>query len=48
MTRYLVKLINTETRRFTAVFVMAKTASAAEASALAGEATYNAAQARAA
>lgn len=46
MTRYLVRLINTETRRYTAVFVMAKSVASAEASALAGEMTYNLALAR--
>jgi hypothetical protein len=46
MTRYIVKLINTETRRYTAVFVSAKSAAEAETAALAGEVTYNAAQAK--
>lgn len=46
MTRYLVKMINTETRRFTAVFVVAASAVEAETKALAGETTYNAAQAK--
>lgn len=46
MARYLVKLINTETGRYTAVFVVAKSAAAAEAAALVGEVTYNAARAK--